>query len=56
MRGTVTLPLRLAAIAGGLLLIKPGYISDLIGLGLIALVAVIQFKFGKGDSPKITEG
>jgi TRAP transporter 4TM/12TM fusion protein len=33
---------RLAAIAGGLLLINPGLVSDLIGFGLIAAVTAVQ--------------
>ena len=33
---------RLAAIAGGLLLINPGLLTDLIGIGLIAAVVVVQ--------------
>jgi TRAP transporter 4TM/12TM fusion protein len=33
---------RLAAIAGGLLLIKPGLFTDLMGLGLIGVVLVVQ--------------
>jgi TRAP transporter 4TM/12TM fusion protein len=36
------LPQRLTAIAGGLLLIWPGLVSDLIGLALIAAVAALQ--------------
>jgi TRAP transporter 4TM/12TM fusion protein len=42
MRRKVILPERLIAIAGGLLLIWPGLVSDLIGLVLIALVVVHQ--------------
>ena len=38
----VGLPWRLAAIAGGLLLINPGLISDLIGFGLVAVVTAVQ--------------
>ena len=38
----VTLPWRLAAIAGGLLLIDPGLRSDIIGLSLIAAVIAVQ--------------
>jgi TRAP transporter 4TM/12TM fusion protein len=42
MLGKVALPWRLAAIAGGLLLIDPGLVSDLIGSGLIAAVTAAQ--------------
>ena len=35
---------RLAAIAGGLLLIDPGLVTDLIGLGLIAAVITVQIR------------
>jgi len=38
----VALPWRLAAVAGGLLLIDPGLVSDLIGFGLIAAVTAVQ--------------
>ncbi|MCL1813250.1 MAG: TRAP transporter permease [Treponema sp.] len=38
----VTLPWRLIAIAGGLMLINPGHASDIIGLGFIAAVIVMQ--------------
>jgi TRAP transporter 4TM/12TM fusion protein len=38
----VGLPWRLTAIAGGLLLIDPGHITDLIGFGLIAAVTAVQ--------------
>ncbi|MDR2629801.1 MAG: TRAP transporter permease [Spirochaetaceae bacterium] len=38
----VSLPLRLAAIAGGLFLINPGLITDLIGLVLIGVVVLLQ--------------
>jgi UPF0716 family protein affecting phage T7 exclusion len=34
---------RLACIAGGLLLIKPGTLTDIIGLALIALVFAIEY-------------
>jgi len=33
---------RLMSLVGGLLLIYPGIVTDLIGLGLVALVAVLQ--------------
>jgi TRAP transporter 4TM/12TM fusion protein len=39
----LTVPWRLAAIAAGLLLIDPGLLSDIIGIGLIAAVTVVQF-------------
>jgi TRAP transporter 4TM/12TM fusion protein len=38
----INLPERLTAIAGGLLLIKPGLLTDLMGFGLIAVVLVVQ--------------
>ena len=38
----VKLPWRLAAVVGGLLLIDPGLIGDLIGFGLIAIVLLVQ--------------
>ena len=38
----VAVPLRLAAIAGGLMLIDPGLVSDLIGVSLIAAVFAVQ--------------
>ena len=38
----VAAPLRLIAIAGGLLLINPGLITDITGMVLIALVIVVQ--------------
>ncbi|MDR1105580.1 MAG: TRAP transporter permease, partial [Treponema sp.] len=38
----ISLPLRLAGVAGGLLLIDPGFYSDLAGFGLIALVTLSQ--------------
>ncbi|MDR3114931.1 MAG: TRAP transporter permease [Treponema sp.] len=38
----ISIPERLAAIAGGLLLIKPGLFTDLIGFGLIAVVVALQ--------------
>jgi TRAP-type uncharacterized transport system fused permease subunit len=41
------LPLRLAAVAGGLFLIDPGLVTDLIGIGLIAAVTVEQVIFRK---------
>jgi len=50
------LPWRLVAIAGGLLLINPGLVSDIIGLCLIALVTavqVIEWK-RKNETAKIT--
>jgi TRAP transporter 4TM/12TM fusion protein len=38
----IRLPLRLAAVAGGLLLIDPGLVTDLAGIGLIAAVTLEQ--------------
>jgi TRAP transporter 4TM/12TM fusion protein len=46
----IALPLRLAAIAGGLFLIDPGHHSDLIGLGLIALVTATQIAGRRGST------
>ena len=34
---------RIVSVAGGLLLIYPGIVTDVIGLALVAVVAVIQF-------------
>ena len=34
---------RIASLAGGLLLIYPGLQTDLIGLGILAVVVLIQF-------------
>jgi len=38
----VSVPLRLAAVIGGLMAIDPGYVTDIIGFILIALVFVMQ--------------
>jgi len=38
----VPVPLRLAAIVGGLMAIDPGYVTDIIGFVLIALVFAVQ--------------
>jgi UPF0716 family protein affecting phage T7 exclusion len=38
----VAVPFRLMAVAGGLFLIYPGLVSDLVGLSFIAAVAVVQ--------------
>ena len=51
----VTWPWRLAAVAGGLLLIDPGIVSDFIGLSLITAVIIVQVigrrkKFIKGTA------
>jgi TRAP transporter 4TM/12TM fusion protein len=43
MRQRATIFERLAAIAGGLLLIDPGIISDIAGFGLIVAAVVLQF-------------
>jgi TRAP-type uncharacterized transport system fused permease subunit len=43
------LPWRLAAIAGGLLLIDPGLVSDLAGFGLIAAVTTAQIAAGRRE-------
>jgi TRAP transporter 4TM/12TM fusion protein len=45
----VALPWRLAAIAGGLLLINPGLMSDIVGLGLVALVTAVQVILAKRE-------
>jgi TRAP transporter 4TM/12TM fusion protein len=50
MRSHIALPWRLAAIAGGLLLIDPGFLSDIIGFSLIALVTVTQVMARKPGS------
>ncbi|GHV78516.1 C4-dicarboxylate ABC transporter [Spirochaetia bacterium] len=42
MRRHITLPLRLILIAGGLLLIHPGLLTDVVGFVLIAIVTVTQ--------------
>ena len=39
----VKVPWRFASVIGGLLLIDPGHSTDLIGFGLIAIVAAVQF-------------
>lgn len=38
------LPWRLAAIIGGLLLIDPGYVTDIVGLAIIAVVIIVQVR------------
>ena len=38
----VTFPWRIAAVAGGLLLIDPGLVTDLVGFSIIVLVTVVQ--------------
>ncbi|GHV74486.1 C4-dicarboxylate ABC transporter [Spirochaetia bacterium] len=43
MRRHIALPLRLLLIAGGLLLIHPGLLTDVVGLVLIAIVTVTQY-------------
>lgn len=35
--------LRVMSVVGGLLLIYPGLVTDLIGLGLVGIVVAIQF-------------
>ena len=45
----VTVPWRLAAIAGGLLLIYPGLVTDLIGFALIAAVVAVQVTIRNRD-------
>jgi TRAP transporter 4TM/12TM fusion protein len=51
MMKKASLPERLTAIAGGLLLIWPGLVSDLIGLALIAAVAVLQILGSRSTEP-----
>jgi TRAP-type uncharacterized transport system fused permease subunit len=48
----IALPLRLAAVAGGLLLIDPGHISDLIGFSLIAAVTAAQIITSRREKPQ----
>ncbi|MBA4536400.1 TRAP transporter permease [Bacillus aquiflavi] len=43
---------RLAAIAGGLLLIYPGGYSDMIGLAIFIALLVMQFVIKRNDTPK----
>jgi TRAP transporter 4TM/12TM fusion protein len=45
----VAVPWRLAAIAGGLLLINPGLVSDIIGFGLVATVTASQLVLSRRD-------
>jgi TRAP transporter 4TM/12TM fusion protein len=45
----VAIPWRLAAIAGGLLLIHPGLVSDLAGIGLITAVIAAQMVLSKAE-------
>lgn len=47
MASNLSMPLRLVAIAGGLCMIVPGGVTDIIGLVLIALVTVYSFTIGK---------
>ena len=44
--------LRIISVAGGLLLIYPGLVTDIVGLALIGIVIFAQF-FGKKSSPNI---
>jgi TRAP-type uncharacterized transport system fused permease subunit len=46
----VNVPERLMAIAAGLLLIEPGFLTDLIGLGLLAVVFALQIAGRKADT------
>ena len=46
-------PQRLVSLAGGLLLIYPGLVTDSIGLGLVALVVAVQL-FGKKNTSPVT--
>ena len=46
-------PQRLVSLAGGLLLIYPGLVTDSIGLGLVALVVAAQL-FGKKNTSPVT--
>ncbi|MCL1814747.1 MAG: TRAP transporter permease [Treponema sp.] len=45
----VTFPWRYISIAGGILLIYPGLVSDLLGLGFITLVMAVQIHFKKSE-------
>ena len=40
---------RIISVVGGLLLIYPGWVTDSIGLGLLAIVVVLQLISGKKD-------
>ncbi|MCL1818258.1 MAG: hypothetical protein FWG35_04950, partial [Spirochaetaceae bacterium] len=46
----VSLPWRLLAIAGGLMLIDPGLVTDLAGITLIAAVTIVQVLGKKRNS------
>jgi TRAP transporter 4TM/12TM fusion protein len=48
----VIMPARAAAVAGGFLLIDPGFYSDLTGFMLIAVVTLFQFIGKKKDRPE----
>jgi TRAP transporter 4TM/12TM fusion protein len=50
MARKVSLPMRLIAIAGGLLLIDPGLVSDLAGLVMIATVVALQLRGRKAKT------
>ena len=50
----VSVPWRLIAIAGGLGLIDPGVISDIVGFLLIAAMATVQIMEWKKDKKAIT--
>ena len=43
LRGNIPWPLRIVSIAGGLLLIIPGVLTDVIGVVIIAGIVVFQF-------------
>lgn len=48
--GNIPIPLRILSVAGGLLLIYPGWLTDVIGLAVVACVLAYQIlfvKFGK---------
>ncbi|MEG2081888.1 MAG: TRAP transporter permease [Oscillospiraceae bacterium] len=47
--------LRILSIAGGLCLIIPGFVTDMIGLGTIAVVVVIQILLKKAGKAKLQE-
>jgi len=49
----VPVPLRFAAVIGGLMAIDPGYITDIIGFVLIALVFVLQTVGTKREAAKL---
>ena len=49
--GKLSMPLRLVSFAGGLLLVVPGTLTDIIGVALVALVVVFTKLRSKKNSP-----